>query len=188
MKSIKSMPAHARKVFTGEIFEVWQWDQELYDGTTAIFERLRRPDTVVVLPIAEQSVVVVEEQQPDTDLFLSIPSGRLEEGEDPLEGAKRELKEETGYESADWQLLKTVRPVSKIEWNVYVYLARGCIKTSEQNLDAGEKISVKQYSFDDFVELAQSDAFRATEITDMVLRARLAPEGIAALRAQFFKE
>ncbi len=187
MSTVKPMPADAKMVFKGEIFEVWQWDQELYDGSRAIFERLRRPDTAVVVPVLDGSIVVVDEEQPDAEPFVSVPSGRIEEGEDPFEAAKRELKEETGLESEDWIPWMQVRPVGKIEWTIFVFIARGCRKASEQKLDAGEKIAIRPVSFDDFLALSDDSTFRSAEIVDVLLRARIDPAKKADLHVLLFK-
>ena len=49
-QSKQPIPANAKKVFHGVIFDVYQWEQEMFDGTKEIFEKLKRPDTVVVFP------------------------------------------------------------------------------------------------------------------------------------------
>ena len=50
-KDAKLVPADADKVFEGVIYDVYHWDQTLYDGSKAKFEMLKRPDTVVIIGI-----------------------------------------------------------------------------------------------------------------------------------------
>lgn len=57
-KGTKLIPSQAECKFKGEIFEVYQWPQELYDGSVATFEMLRRADTVKVV-----AVLTPEEQK-----------------------------------------------------------------------------------------------------------------------------
>lgn len=176
-------------VFKGEIFEVWQWPQKMYDGSTVTFERLRRPDTAVIVPTTEDNnVIVLDQEQPDTDAFISMPSGRCDEGEEPFATAKRELREETGYESDNWEPFMEVRPSGKIEWTIYVYLARNCKKVAEPDLDGGEKIDVRTVSFGDFLQLADEPNFRSPELTETMLRARLDPVKKEELRKKLFGE
>ena len=51
MRPHPSIPAHAEKVFDGVRCEIFQWNQTMYDGTTARFERARFMDGAFVLPV-----------------------------------------------------------------------------------------------------------------------------------------
>ncbi len=155
---MNQLPNNAKKVFSGVIFDVYQWEQKMYDGTTEMFERLDRPDTVDVLATTKEGKIIIQRQsQPDRDeAFLCLIGGRVEKGEDPLEAAKRETLEETGYTSSEWEFLLSYQPTSKIRWEMFVYIARQCEKTSDQNLDPGERIEVMEVTFDEFIELVDS--------------------------------
>jgi ADP-ribose pyrophosphatase len=50
-KSNQPIPENAKKVFDGIIFDIYQWEQEQFDGTIKTFEKAKRPDTVVVFPV-----------------------------------------------------------------------------------------------------------------------------------------
>lgn len=172
MSKTNPIPPDAKMVFKGKIFEVWQWEQKLFDGTTATFERLKRPDTAMVVATVGDKILLQEEQQPDSKPFLSIPGGRCDDGEDSLESAKRELLEETGYVSDDWQLMLEESPVSKMQWTVYIYVARNCKKVQAPELDAGEKILSRLISFDEFVALAENPSFYERELKPVLVRAK----------------
>ena len=170
----KGIPSNAKKVFGGKIFEVWQWEQKMFDGNTAIFERLRRPNTAQVIAVVGDKILAQTEEQPDaTRPFSSLPGGRCDASEDPLVAAKRELLEETGYVSDDWVLWKEVNPVSKIEWTVYTFVARNCVFQQEPHLDSGEKIASKLISFDDLLLLSDDPFFYSPELVSHILRLRL---------------
>src|SRR3989338_8402924 len=98
MKNKKSkLPKNAKRVFKGEIFEVWQWRQKMYDGTTETFEMLKRPDTTQVIAVIEDKILILKQKQPNNaSAFLSLAGGRREKNESALNSAKRELLEETG--------------------------------------------------------------------------------------------
>jgi 8-oxo-dGTP pyrophosphatase MutT (NUDIX family) len=180
------MPPNAKLAFKGKIFEVWQWEQELFDGSTATFERLKRPDTATVIPVVGDKILLLDEQQPGTDVFLSFPGGRCDEGEDPLVAGKRELMEETGYESAEWELWSDAQPSGKIEWTMYTYIARDCTKTGELALDPGERVTPRFLSFDELLELPDKPDFRQWFMVPALLRARYEPEAREKLRQQLF--
>lgn len=186
VKSRQPIPENAKLVFKGKIFDVYQWEQKMYDGSTAIFERLKRPDTVVVFPILpDGKIILVEQEQPDKDLFIGTAGGRVEEGEDILEAAKRELLEETGYQADEYFLWFAEQPIGKIDWTVYNFIAKGAIKVAEQNLDAGEKIKLKPVSFDEFIEIGLNGDFEEKQIVPSILEAKLYPEKMAELKKLF---
>lgn len=158
-KNAVLIPEQAKKVFEGQIFDVYQWPQKMFDGTTETFEMLRRPDTIAVLAIADDKILILEDTQPHTGSRLSLPTGRVDKTDpDTLSAAKREVLEETGYEFKTWCLVNVAQPHSKIEWFIYFYLALNGQKIKEPDLDAGEKIKVELMRFDEVKELALNKA------------------------------
>lgn len=173
-ESKQPLPENAKKVFSGVIFDVYQWEQEMYDGSVATFEKLKRPDTVVVFPLLEDGrIVLTKQEQPGKKPFIGAAGGRVDPGEDILDAVKRELLEETGYEAKDFVLWKSLQPVSKIEWAVYIFIVRGLEKVADLSLDAGEKIEVVAVDFDEFVNIALSPEFSEQEIYRDVVEATL---------------
>ena len=173
MAKKNKLPKNAKRVFKGEIFEVWQWPQKMYDGSTETFEMLKRPDTAVVIPVVGDKILILTQAQPNRPkAFYSIAGGRREKGERPLNSVKRELLEETGYVSRDWKLWNSVDPVGKMVWTVYTYIARDCIFWQAPRPDAGEKISVKLISYDEFLKLADTPDFSGDELAKQLWRVR----------------
>lgn len=185
-ESHQPIPADARRVFKGKIFDVYQWDQKLFDGSIGVFEKMRRSDTVVVFPVLPNGkILLTKQQQPGTPLFIAGAGGRMEEGEDPVTAAKREMLEETGYDAAHLQLWRASQPVGKIDWAVYVFIAKGIHKVSELNLDAGEKIELMEVTFDKFLSIARQENFAEKEIVPDILEALLDKEKGDAVRKLF---
>ena len=141
------IPKQAEEVFSGVIYDVFQWQQALFDGSQATFEMLRRPDTVQAIAIVDGKVIVLADEQPHRGIKMSLPGGRVNQGEDTLVAAKRELAEETGIELSRWRLVDVTQPFFKIEWFVYTYVACGKLSQNEANSDSGENITI---NFDDF--------------------------------------
>jgi ADP-ribose pyrophosphatase len=137
-------PSSANLAFKGKLFEVWQWNQTLFDGSTARFETLRRPDTVLVIPILSNGdIIFAEEKQAGMSPLLHAVGGRIEPGESPEEAARRELLEESGYVAEEWSIWDAWQPVMKIDWAVYLFVARQLSVASAQHLDSGEKIRLR---------------------------------------------
>ncbi len=88
--------------------------------------------------------------------------GKPDEGsaEDAIEAAKRELLEETGYESEDWKYMMTVPSNATIADNhAHLFVARNCHKVSGQELDDTEFLNVEIHSADELEELIASGEF-----------------------------
>ncbi len=164
------IPPEATKVFDGIIFDTYQWQQKMFDGSTETFEMLKRVSTVGIIAIKDGKICLSHESQPTKANFYSLFGGRAEEGEEPLETAKRELLEESGLVSENWQLYKTYHPLHKIDWAIYTYIAKDCKKISEPKLDPGEQIETKEYTFDEFIEIVLSDKYWGNELILDVLR------------------
>jgi len=181
------IPSQAKRVFKGIIYDVYHWEQEMFDGTFETFEALKRPNTLQVIVTQGDKILISEEEQPTKEAFFTMFGGRQEEGETSLEGVKRELLEESGLVSEDWDLLRTYSPTHKIEWDIKVYVARNCQKVREPKLDAGEKIVIKEYSFEDFLDMVNSDKFRGREFAYDMCKLRLDPDKLKEFRTFLFK-
>ncbi len=150
-KKAKLVPPEAKCVFKGIIFDVYQWEQEQFDGTKKTFEMLKRPDTVRVIAVRDGKIAVVTQEQPHLGKFIDIPGGiHDKEPENELEAAKRELKEETGLVCKDWKLLSATQQVNKIETFHYIFLAHNPeTEVESQHLDSGERIKVEYLTLEE---------------------------------------
>jgi len=74
-------------------------------------------------------------------LSLEIPGGVIDPGESPDHAARRELREETGYEAERFDLLLTVDPNPAIQSNrCFTFLARGARRTAPTEFDGQEEL------------------------------------------------
>lgn len=186
-KSVFPIPEHAQCVFKGQLFDVYQWEQEMYDGIKKVFEKIKRPDSVVVFPVLPDGrILLTKQSQPGRDEFIDAPSGIMDKpGESVFDVARRELLEETGYTAENYILWKAEYITTKIDWVVYTFIAKNVVKVSDQNLDNGEKIQEYIVTFDELLELTDNTIFRAKETVPDLLRAKTSEQKYKELQELF---
>lgn len=176
-QSNQPMPEHAKIVFKGKIFDVYQWEQEMFDGTTVTFEKIKRPDTVVVFPVLDDGrILLADQEQPGEVPYISAFGGRVNQGEDILEAAKRELFEETGYEAGELILWKAQQVEPKIDRVFFIFIGKKLVKTGTGGMESsGEKISFKPVTFDELLLLGLDQKFGEKEVVFDLLEAQINP-------------
>jgi len=85
-------------------------------------------------------------------------------------------------------LFKTVEPEAKIDWKIHYFIARNCKKIAEQNLEPGEKITIKEVTFEEFVKIVSEGHFWGSDLALELCRIRLYPEKLEVFRKKLFKK
>lgn len=121
---------------------------------------LEYPDWVNVIAITADGQFVMERQYRHAagSTNFELPCGVMEKGEEPLEAAKRELKEETGYGGGKWQELMVLSANPTAMTNMtHCFLAVGVEKMSKPHLDPTEDLSVHLLSREEVCNLIQNN-------------------------------
>lgn len=101
-KKYEETTVSREKVFEGKFISVYVEHVLLPDGRRATRDIVRHPGAVAVLALDGDRMIVVEQYRKALERSqVEIPAGKLDPGEDPMEAAKRELLEETGYTARD---------------------------------------------------------------------------------------
>lgn len=104
---------------------------------------LHYPDWINVIAETTDGQIILERQYRHAlgRVSIEIPAGVIEQGENPLHAAQRELKEETGYEGGQWTELMTISANPSTMDNLcHCFLAKGVTKLAEQHLDYAEDL------------------------------------------------
>jgi ADP-ribose pyrophosphatase len=153
----------SKTVYRGRLLQVLEDEVRLPDGRPARREYVRHPGACAMVPLVDERTVVLVRQfrYPMGRHFLEIPAGKIDQGEDPLGTARRELREECGYEAGSWRHFTTIHPcIGYSDERVEMFLARD-LKHVGHALDDGEFLEVVP------VALAEAlDWIRDGKITD----------------------
>ncbi len=124
---------------------------------------LEYPTWVNVIAITEDGrfVMVRQYRHGLGEVFTELVAGVAEKGEEPLEAAKRELAEETGYQGGEWTLNTVISANPGSQNNLsHSFIARGVELRSEQHLDATEDVAVELLTRDQVLHLLTTDSVK----------------------------
>lgn len=135
----------------------------LPNGASSQREYVLHPGAVVIIALLENGNLVLERQfrYPLHQVFIELPAGKIDQGEDPLLTGQRELLEETGYSASEWVYLALQHPcIGYSNEVIHIYLARG-LTAGEHQRDEDEHLQLFDASLDDCLSMVQRG-----EITD----------------------
>jgi len=140
---------------------------------------------VAVLPLFDDgtTVLVGQHRLPAGDYSWEIPEGGSRVGGDPLEGAKRELAEETGLQAAEWhEVMRAQLSNSVTDEEMYGYLALGLSRArAGQEMDDTEALETVRVPFREALEAAMAGHIKDMLTVAMLLKAyHMAREGLLA--------
>lgn len=150
--------------YDGGFLKIHKDHVRLPNGAVTSREYIRHPGAVVVLPVLDDGRILLERQfrYPNAQVFIEFPAGKIDDGEDHLESAKRELEEETGYTATDWRFVATIHnAIAYSDEHLDLYLARG-LKEGPSKLDDGEFLECFTATLDELL-----DWVRTGRITDV---------------------
>lgn len=143
-------------IYRGKVFDIIVDELEYFESKNhTIREVVQHPGGAVVLGLLQdQRIILIKQYRYPIDKFIyELPSGKLDQGEDPKVCAIRELEEETGFKPERIELLTYIytSPGFCTE-KLYIYLAEN-LQKKKQNLEEGEVLSVEFKTIDEAVDM-----------------------------------
>jgi ADP-ribose pyrophosphatase len=155
-------PDSRKRVYEGKILNIELDQVTLPNGHKMEIELIQHPGAAAIVPLMDDgSVVMIYQYRYSAGGYLyEIPAGKLDLGEEPLACARRELKEETGYDA------KKIRPLLSFlttpgfcDEVIYLFLAEELIP-GVQDLEESEDIEVKRIPLDQTLEMIRTGQIR----------------------------
>ena len=134
-------------VYKGRIFDIKHDEIELSNGAKSYRDIILHPGGVVIVAQKADKILLVKQYRyAISQAIYELPAGKLEPNEAPLEAAKRELREETGYIAQKWESLGYINTTAGI-CNERLYLFKAKI-TDFVGQKPDENEIIEYYEFD----------------------------------------
>ena len=147
------------EIYSGKLLHVFRDNVALPNGRNTTREYIKHVGAVALVAMDEKGRIAVEHQfrYPFHSELLEIPAGKLDyEGEDHLEAAKRELREETGITASEFEYLGPFYPTCAYSDEViHLYWAKD-LDFGNRELDEDESINVEMVDLEAFVDMILS--------------------------------
>jgi ADP-ribose pyrophosphatase len=161
----------SRVQWQGKAWQLRVVDQPLADGKVIEKGVIDHPGSVLIVPLDGQQVLMISQYRLALDEWiLELPAGTREKDEPWLECARRELREETGFQAADWTDLGHVWPAPGLTNELMaVYLAQD-LSPAPLPGDEDEEIEVRPMPLEELVTMALDGRLRDAKSVVGLLR------------------
>ncbi|MQR95701.1 NUDIX hydrolase [Fictibacillus phosphorivorans] len=156
MENLYEKTISKEQIYSGKVIDLYIEEVELPNKKIGKREVVKHPGAVAVLAVTNEGKILMVEQfrKPLEKTIIEIPAGKLEKGEDPLECAKRELLEETGFACESMESIGSfyTSPGFADEL-IHLYYTNTLTKQGNQMTDEDEFLNVLELSIDEAKEL-----------------------------------
>ena len=140
-------PDESRTVYDGKLFDVTVERWGAHER-----EIVEHPGAVAIVAVEDGTVALVRQRREAArKLLLELPAGTLEEGEAPLDSARRELEEETGLTGGTWRELAAFYTTPGFcRERMHLFAAEG-VERGEASPEADEELELVRWRVDEIV-------------------------------------
>ncbi|MGM0805312.1 MAG: NUDIX hydrolase [Bacillota bacterium] len=160
MENLYEKTISKEQIYSGKVIDLYIEEVELPNKKIGKREVVKHPGAVAVLAVTDEGKMLMVEQfrKPLEKTIIEIPAGKLEKGEDPLECAKRELLEETGFACESMESIGSfyTSPGFADEL-IHLYYTNTLKIQGDQMTDEDEFLNVLELSIDEAKELMREE-------------------------------
>lgn len=151
---MKEITKGSKTIYKGKIINLRIDEVMLPNGKSSTREIVEHPGAVVIIPLVEGKIAVLKQyRKPVDEILFELPAGKIEEGEDPLTSAERELVEETGFRAEKLVKLNSFYTTPGFSNEImHLFLAKG-LRMERQRLDQDEFLEVSLYSLEELIKM-----------------------------------
>ena len=160
-------------VYKGRVIDVRRDEILVPNGHKSDREVVEHSGGVVIVAVKDGKLMLVKQYRyPLKSIYVELPAGKLERGEDPDLAAKRELEEETGYIANDWLSLGYIFTTPGFcDEKLHLYLARD-LHYKKMNPDEDEIIECYEYPIQDVYSMINNNIINDSKTICALFRAR----------------
>lgn len=162
-----------KEVFKGKLLHVFYDEVKLPNGTVSSREWIKHPGACAVVPVYENGDIQLLRQfrYPIKQIFWEVPAGKIDEGEEPDETAKRELREEAGLTAQNLVYVGHFYPgIGYSDEIIHIYVAWD-LKKVPQKVDDDEFVTRHRLPFSEAIDRVHSGEINDGKTLICLLRA-----------------
>ena len=160
--NLKEKKLSSTSIYKGKIIDVYRDTVLLPNGKTSTRELIRHCKASCILAFLHIGNILMEKQfrYPYDEILYELPAGKVDQNEEPLDAAKREVEEETGYRANQIELIGMMYPsCAYTDEIIYLYVAKDLIKT-QQHLDENESVEVLEMNLKEVFQLIETNQLK----------------------------
>lgn len=141
------MSSKEKRIFNGKLLKLFIVNRALPNGQTGYFEEIRHPGAVLIVPFFKEKIVFLRQYRPVINKYIwELPAGKLEPGESPFSCAKREMREETGFNIETLKKIGYIYTTPGFSDEMIHFYRANCISRGEASPEKDEMIRVQLFT------------------------------------------